>query len=165
MPSSEITTPAEIFDVGIFQPPPPPPTPLTPPPKPSATTSPFKPPTQASKNKNATASALFGVAAIQVLVGGIGFFLYSGELRLLDKIIAFSGGIYIVLAVAARWVRLPAALIGGVLYAAYLVLQASRSMDLLMTDLIFKIPVVILLIVAVMFALRRPPVPPAEERV
>jgi hypothetical protein len=122
-------------------------------------------PTGIRKDKNVTPSALFGVAAIQVLVGGLGLFLYSGELGLLDKGIAFSGGIYIVLAVAARWVRLPAALIGAVLYAAFLVLQASRSMDLLMTGLIFKIPVVILLIVAVNFALRRPPVPPAEERV
>lgn len=120
-------------------------------------------PTGIRKDKNVTASALFGVAAVQILVGGIGFFLYSGEMGLLDRIISFSGLFYIALGIAARWVRLPAAAIGAVLYAAFLAFQASRSMDLLMTGLIFKIPVVILLIVAVVFALRRPPT--GEERV
>ena len=122
-------------------------------------------PTGIRKDKNVTASALFGVAAIQILVGAIGLFLYGGELGLLDKVIAFSGGIYIALAIVARWLRVPAALVGAVLYAAFLVLQASRSMDLLMSGLIFKIPVVILLVVAVVSALRSPPAPPAEERV
>jgi len=120
-------------------------------------------PTGIRKDKNVTASALFGVAAIQILVGALGYFLYSGEMGLLDRIISFSGVFYIALGIAARWVRLPAAVIGAVLYAAFLAFQASRSMDLLMAGLIFKIPVVILLIVAVVFALRRPPT--GEERV
>ena len=114
-------------------------------------------PTGIRKDKNVTASALFGVAAIQIVIGAIGYFVYSGEMGLLDRIISFSGVFYIALGIAARWVRLPAALIGAVLYAAFLAFQASRSMDLLMTGLIFKIPVVILLIVAVVFVLRRPP--------
>jgi len=112
-------------------------------------------PTGIHKNKNMTASALFGVAAIQILIGGIGYLLYSRDLGLLDRVIAFSGIFYVALGIAARWVRLPAALIGAVLYAALLVLQASRSIDLLMTGLIFKVPIVILLIVAVVSALRR----------
>jgi hypothetical protein len=120
-------------------------------------------PTGIRKDKNVTASALFGVAAIQILIGAIGYFVYSGEMGLLDRIISFSGVFYIALGIAARWTRLPAALIGAVLYAAFLAFQASRSMDLLMAGLIFKIPVVILLIVAVEFALRRPPT--GEERV
>lgn len=120
-------------------------------------------PTGIRKDKNVTASALFGVAALQILVGGLGYFLYSGEMGLLDRIISFSGVFYIALGVAARWIRLPAALIGAVLYGAFLLFQASRSMDLLMAGLIFKIPVVILLVVAVVFALRRPPT--GEERV
>ncbi len=122
-------------------------------------------PTGIRKDKNVTASALFGVAALQILVGGLGFFLYSGEMGLLDRIISFSGVFYIALGIAARWVRLPAAVIGAVLYAAFLAFQASRSMDLLMTGLIFKIPVVILLVVAVVFALRRPPASSGKERV
>jgi hypothetical protein len=120
-------------------------------------------PTGIRKDKNVTASALFGVAAIQILIGAIGYFVYSGEMGLLDRVISFSGVFYIALGIAARWVRLPAALIGAVLYAAFLAFQASRSMDLLMAGLIFKIPVVILLIVAVVFALKRPPT--GEERV
>jgi hypothetical protein len=120
-------------------------------------------PTGIHKDKNVTASALFGVAAIQILVGALGYFLYSGEMGLLDRIISFSGVFYIALGIAARWVRVPAAVIGAILYAAFLAFQASRSMDLLMAGLIFKIPVVILLIVAVVFALRRPPT--GEERV
>jgi hypothetical protein len=120
-------------------------------------------PTGIRKDKNVTVSALLGVAAIQILLGAIGYFVHSGEMGLLDRVISFSGVFYIALGIAARWVRLPAALIGAVLYAAFLALQASRSMDLLMAGLIFKIPVVILLIVAVVFALRRPPT--GEERV
>lgn len=120
-------------------------------------------PTGIRKDKNVTASALFGVAAIQILIGAIGYFLYSGEMGLLDRIISFSGLIFIALGIAARWIRLPAALIGAALYAAFLLFQASRSMDLLMSGLIFKIPIVVLLVVAVVFALRRPPVQPAER--
>jgi len=120
-------------------------------------------PTGLRKDKNVTASALFGVAAVQILVGAIGYFLYSGEMGLLDRVISFSGVFYIALGIAARWVRLPAALIGALLYAAFLAFQASHSMDLLMTGLIFKIPVVILLIVAMVFALKRSPT--GEQRV
>ena len=108
------------------------------------------------KDKNTTASALFGVAAIQILVGAIGWFTYSGERSFLDRIIAFCGLIYITLGIAARWVRIPAALIGAILYAAFLALQATRSTELLMNGLIFKIPVGVLLVAAVVFALRSP---------
>lgn len=111
------------------------------------------------KDKNITASALFGVAAIQILVGAIGWFIYNGEMGFLDRIITFSGVIYITLGIAARWVRIPAALIGAILYAAFLAFQATRSTELLMTGLIFKIPVVVLLVVAVVFALRSPRIP------
>jgi hypothetical protein len=126
-------------------------------------------PTGIRRDKNITASALFGVAAIQVIVGAIGWFLYGGELGLLDWIITFSGGIYIALGIAARWLRLPAAIIGAVLYLAFLGLQASQGMELLMAGLIFKVPVVVLLLVAVGSAFRRQParhaVAAPEERV
>jgi ABC-type uncharacterized transport system permease subunit len=117
------------------------------------------------KDKNGTASALFGVAAIQILIGGISYYLSSGEMGWLDRFIAFSGFFYIALAVMARWARLPAAVIGAVLYAAFLGFEASRSIELLKNRLLFKIPVVVLLIVAIVFALRRPPVSPGEEKV
>lgn len=106
------------------------------------------------KDKNMTASALFGVAAIQILVGGLGWYLYREKFTSLDWIVAFSGGIYIALGIAARWFRLPAAVVGAVLCAAYLIFQASHSIELLMGGLVIKIPVVILLIVATVSALR-----------
>jgi len=108
------------------------------------------------KDKSMTASALFGVAAIQILVGALGWFLYGESFSWIDWVIAFSGGIYIALGIAARWVRLPAAVVGAVLCATYLIFQATRSIDLLMSGLIIKIPVVILLIVATVSALRCP---------
>lgn len=120
-------------------------------------------PTGIRRDKNVTASALFGVAAIQILIGSIGYFLYSGEMGLLDRIISFSGVFYIVLGIMARWARLPSAIVGAVLYAAFLAFQASRSMDLLMTGLVFKIPIVVLLVVAVLFALKGPPTSSREE--
>jgi hypothetical protein len=122
-------------------------------------------PTGIRKDKNVTASALFGVAAIQILIGAIGYFLYSDEMGLLDRIISFSSVFYIALGIAARWVRLPAAVIGAVLYATFLLFQAFHNMALLATGLIFKIPIVVLLVVAVVFALRCPPTSSGEERV
>ena len=83
--------------------------------------------TDIRRGKNITASALFGVAAIQILVGGLGLFLHSSEMGMLDRIISFGGVAYMALGIAARWARLPAAVIGAVLYAAFLVIQASRS--------------------------------------
>lgn len=117
------------------------------------------------KDKNFTTSALFGVAVIQIAVMGIAWVIHGDaalwqQMGLVDKVITYSGGIYLVLAVAARWVPVPAAVIGAVLYAAFLALQASRSLDLLTTGFIFKVPIVILLVLAVVFAWQRPPTAP-----
>ena len=103
-------------------------------------------------DKNVTASALFGVAAIQIFIAGMDWFLHGeqfGGFGWIDWLITFSGAIYITLGIAARWSRLPAAIIGSVLYAAFFV----GISDLL---IVFKIPVVILLLVAVVSALKRP---------
>ncbi|HSY09987.1 MAG TPA: hypothetical protein VK840_03645 [Candidatus Dormibacteraeota bacterium] len=107
------------------------------------------------KDKNPTASSLFGVAALQILVGAFGWYLYSANFSLVDWIIAFGGVIYIVLGIVARWKPLFAALTGTVLYALFLAFQAMRSIELLKSGLIIKIPIVILLIVAVIDALKR----------
>lgn len=112
------------------------------------------------KDKNPTASALLGVAAIQILVGFLGWSVYRDSFGWLDWIVMFSGAIYIALAVVARWLRLAVALIGAAFYAAFLAFQAFRSIDWLMSGLIFKIPVVVLLLVAVVSALKRSPAPP-----
>jgi hypothetical protein len=102
-------------------------------------------------DKNVTASALFGVAAIQIFIAGIYWFISGAQFDWIGWLITFSGAIYIALGIVARWIRLPAAIIGSVLYAAYLAFQAMWSMDF-----IFKIPVVILLLVAVVSALKHP---------
>jgi hypothetical protein len=109
----------------------------------------------ASADKNITASALFGVAAIQILVGAIGWFIFSAQLGWIDLIVSFSGPIYIALGIAAQHRRLPAALFGATLYAAFLGTQASQSTELLMTGLIFKVPVLVLLALALVFAVKR----------
>ena len=104
------------------------------------------------KDKNLTASALFGVAAIQLFIAGIEWFLYGlqfSRFGWIDWLFPLSGVIYIALGIAARRIRLLAAIIGGVLYAAFFVG---------LPDLLFiKIPVVILLLFAVVSALKRPP--------
>ena len=101
------------------------------------------------KDKNVTASALFGVAAIQIIMAVINWFLHGGQLdgfTWFDWLITFSGAIYIALGIVARWLRLPAAILGIVLYAGFFV----GISDLL----IVMIPVVILLLVAVVSALK-----------
>ena len=103
-------------------------------------------------DKNVTASALFGVAAIQIIIAVINWFLHGGQFdgfAWFDWLIIFSGAIYAALGLAARWNRLPAAIIGSVLYAVIFV----GFSDLL----IVMIPVVILLLVAVVSALKHSP--------
>ena len=101
------------------------------------------------RDKNVTATALFGVAAIQIIIAVVNWFLHGGQLdgfTWFDWLITFSGAIYIALGIAARWIRLPAAVIGSVFYAAFFV----GISDLL----VVMIPVVILLLVAVVSALK-----------
>ncbi|MGA3285282.1 MAG: hypothetical protein ABSD57_12605 [Verrucomicrobiota bacterium] len=109
------------------------------------------------KDKNVPASALFGVAVIQIFTGVIGWFIYSAELGRLGTIICFSGFIYIALGIVARWFQLSAALVGTVLYAAFLLFEGYHGGYLLMTPgLLYKVPIVTLLFVAVVSALRCP---------
>ena len=107
------------------------------------------------KDKNPTASSLFGVAALQILVGAFGWYLYSANFSLLDWIICFSGIIYVVLGIIAYRKPLPAALTGAILYALFLIYQATLSIGFLMSGLIIKIPTAVLLVVAVISARKR----------
>lgn len=112
------------------------------------------------KEKNHTSLALFGVVAIQGILGMVGWSMNGRGFGWLDWVFSCSGVVYLGLAVAARWRRLPAALMGAGLYAVLLALQLLHSVAALKSGLIFKIPIVILLLVAVVFALRRPIVSP-----
>jgi hypothetical protein len=105
-------------------------------------------------DKNPTASALFGVAAIQLLVGLLGWFMYSAQFGWLDWIVCLSGVFYIGLAVAARWFRLAAALIATVVFGIYLGYQASVNVELLWRGWIIKAPIGILLLMALLSAFR-----------
>jgi hypothetical protein len=105
-------------------------------------------------DKNPTASALFGVAAIQLLVGLLGSFMYSPQFGWFDWIVSLSGFFYLGLALAARWVRLAAALIGVILFGIYLGYQASISAELVWRGWIVKAPIGILLFVALFYAIR-----------
>ena len=118
------------------------------------------------KGANLTASLLFGVAALQLLVGLLGWFVHShdtdmDELRWvvysydrarfgwLDWAITFSGVIYAVFGIAACWAPLPAALAGVGIYGAFLALQSAQNSHWQSAGLVTKIPVVILLLAGV----------------
>ena len=105
-------------------------------------------------DKNPTASSLFGVAAILLLVGLLGWFMYGPQFGLLDWIVSFSGVIYLGLAVAARRFRLAAALIATALFAVYVAYQAYWNVEFLWRGWIIKAPIALLLLVAIFFALK-----------
>ncbi len=106
--------------------------------------------------KNPTASALLGVAAILILVGAIGGYMYSPRFGWIDWLVAFSGAAYVGLALAARWARLPAASVGALLFGAYIGFQASNDIEVIWRGWIIKAPIAILLLVALIFAFRTP---------
>src|SRR5262249_12129548 len=91
-------------------------------------------------DKNPTASALFGVAALLLLIGVLGSFMYSPLFGWLDWIVTLSGVIYLGLAVAARWMRLPAALTAIFLFAVYVGYQAYLNLNCFWRDWIAKFP-------------------------
>jgi hypothetical protein len=109
-------------------------------------------------DKNVTVSALFGAATLLICWGVINWFITGFELNWLGMLLCFSGFIYIALGVLARWVRLPAALVGATLYAAFLVFECflgvNHGVNLVTEGFFFKIPIVILLLVAVVSALQ-----------
>lgn len=105
-------------------------------------------------DKNATVSALLGVAALLTLVGLLGWLMYSPLFGWFDWIVTASGGIYLGLAMVARRARLVAALSGVVLFGMYLGYQASLSVDLLWHGWLIKAPIAVLLLISLIFALR-----------
>jgi hypothetical protein len=114
------------------------------------------------KSKNPTSSALMGAAFFQGLVALMGWTLYSPthQFGFLDWLVTFSWVLFLILAIFAKFRRLPAALVGCVLYAAYLGYQALLSMQLLLIGfLLIKLPVILLLLYALISALRPAPAP------
>lgn len=102
-----------------------------------------------------TASALFGVAAIQCASGLSQWWRwrdYFGWANWL--LVSLTVGVFLLLGIHARRSQLAAAYIGAGLYAPLVALYAYWSVDELVGDLIFQIPVAALLLIAILFALR-----------
>ena len=106
------------------------------------------------KERKWTASALFGVALIQGMLGFVGWSMNGRSFGGLDWVFSFSGVFYFGLALAVRWIRFPAALIGAGLYAGFLALQLLHGVAAFKSGLIFKVPIVALLFVAVLCGCR-----------
>ncbi len=92
---------------------------------------------------------LVGAAAIQGLVGFLGWFIHSPQFSALDWVITFGGGIFLALAFVGKSKPHAASLAAMLLYSAFLIMQLSISTELLMTGWIFKLPIILLLIVGV----------------
>jgi hypothetical protein len=103
-----------------------------------------------------TASALIGVAAIQCAIGFLQWWNWGDYFGWANwLIVTFTVSIYLLLGIHARRSQLAAAFIGAGLYAPLVALQAYQSVDQLISDLILQIPIAVLLLLAVLFALRR----------
>jgi hypothetical protein len=130
---------------------------------------------QLRRGGNPTASILIGVAAVQLVAGLIGLFVYrsnpdinmpelkwflyhfqAGTFTALDWVVTFSGVLYILLALLAYRVRLPAVLLGVAVYAGLLLAQGPSALK---DALVIKIVVLLLLAlgVAVSFGRTLPP--------
>ncbi len=104
--------------------------------------------------KSSAPSALGGVAAIQCIVGLLGWWLHSYELNWVGHLISFSFLIFVVLAIWARWAPLTPSVIAAGLYGTLLAEQAMFAPELLAAGWIFKAPIVVLLVVAVVSGVR-----------
>jgi len=107
------------------------------------------------KKRHHVSSALYGVAAIQALVGVIGWAIYAPRFTIADWVLTLSFLIFLVLAILARSLPRMSAVIAGTLYASFLLLQACTSVELLFRGMIFKVPIVLLLIIALTFAFKK----------
>lgn len=112
------------------------------------------------KARNWTAIALCGGALTQCMLGFVGWSMNGRGFGWLDWVFYPSGIIYLGLALSARWHPRRAALLGAGLYAGFLSLQLLHGGAALQSGLVFKIPVVLFLLVAVSLARRRSATPP-----
>ena len=100
------------------------------------------------RDKRPTASLLFGVALIQLLVALFLWSIHGPEFQWVDWAYSLNFLIFAALAIWARWSPAVPATIAFLLYAAYLGVQAWESLDLLRSGWIFKLPVAVLLTIA-----------------
>jgi hypothetical protein len=107
------------------------------------------------KDKHSVSAALFGVAAIQGVVGLFGWWIHGAFFEPIDWVITFSFAVFVGLALLARRAKIAAAVMGAGLYVVFLSYQGLVSTELLKAGLVFKVPICLLLVGAVIVALRR----------
>ena len=109
------------------------------------------------KSKRPVSSSIYGAAAIQAVVGIMYWFIYSPLFTSIDYLFAFGFIIFLILGKIADRAPKPASVTAATLYGFYLFNQLNVSLKLFMTGLIFKIPITILLIRAIVFAFKSKP--------
>ena len=105
------------------------------------------------KDKHPTASLLFGVAAIQLLVALFLWSIHGPQFQWIDWAYSLNFLIFVALGIWARWLPAAAAAVGFLLYAFYLGMQAAASLEVLRSGWIFKLPVAVLLTIALICGL------------
>jgi hypothetical protein len=107
------------------------------------------------KDKNIVSSALLGVAVIQAIVGFLAWYIYNPALFSVTGMIISSFAFFTLLAILARIKPVIAAVTAILLYGCILLLQAIIDVRALMSGLVFKIPILLLLLIALVSALRK----------
>lgn len=106
------------------------------------------------QQKHPVSAALIGAGAIQGLISLLAWGIHGPNFELADWLIISIFAVFFGMGILARWVPLPAALLAAVVYGMFLTWQAQINVKLLTTGLIFKVPVVLLLLAALFFAFR-----------
>ncbi len=102
-----------------------------------------------------TSSALFGVAAIQALIGFMGWLgMDWKKFSWMQWTLMLSAFIFAGLGILAKKFPLLAIGLGGGLFLAYLLSQAAVSFALLTSLLVYKLPVCGLLMIGLVHALK-----------
>ena len=104
------------------------------------------------KDKHPTSSLFFGVAVLQLLIALLVWRILGTTFGWLDWAFSLDFLIFIGLAILARWIPAVAGTIGfllALLYAAYFERQAAVGIKLLRSEWFFKLPVAMLLMIAI----------------
>lgn len=106
------------------------------------------------KEKHPVSAALFGVGAIQGVVGLLGWWIHGPFFEPIDWVLTFSFVVFVALGFVARRAKIAGAVMGAIVYGVFLVFQACVSTELLMAGLVFKVPICILLVGGLVFAFK-----------
>jgi hypothetical protein len=113
------------------------------------------PPTVRRRNRVGTAaSSLFGAAAIQATVGLLYWFAFAPRLGSVEWYVCFGFVIFVILGIIALSTPVFGASAGLAVYSGYLTWQALMRPELVTEGLIFKVPVLLLLLLSIVLAFR-----------